>query len=207
MQGKKIKNGNIESALSRFLEDEQHLVLGFKKGENGVDHQIFKGSLDHYSLVNPVFGANAALYLRRLFARGLQVMLMLRPCEIRAYVELVKLTQVEREDIIAVSIDCPGTVSSKEKKDDVPTEVDQLADYFKNADSMRWACSVCSERRGVVGDAGVRIDKSGNFWIVPYTEKGEGLLSNIEGEYEEVPAEMLIEKNAKMDKFQVDMET
>ena len=160
MKGKKLKSGDIENALNQFLKEDQHLVLGFEKGKNGVSHQIFKGSLDHYSLLNPVFGANAALYLRRIFSKGSQVMLMLRPCEIRAYVELHKLTQIEREDIIAVSIDCPGTVSSKEKKDDVPTEAGQLAEYFKSPDSMRWACSVCREKRGVVGDAGIRIDKA-----------------------------------------------
>jgi len=207
MKGKKLKSGEIENALNRFLKNEQHLVLGFRKDESGVSQQIFKGNIDNYSLLNPVFGSNAALYLRRLFSKGLKVMLMLRPCEIRAYVELHKLTQIEREDIIAVSIDCPGTVSSKEKKDVVPTEAGQLAEYFKNSDSMRWACSVCSEKRGVVGDAGIRIDKANNYWIIPYTEKGEALLSDIEGESEEVPAEMLTPKNTKMDMFQVDMAT
>jgi formate dehydrogenase (coenzyme F420) beta subunit len=207
MKGKKLKPGHIENALNQFLKEEQHLVLGFQKGENGVSHQIFKGSINHYSLLNPTFGANAALYLRRLFSKGSQVMLMLRPCEIRAYVELHKLTQIEREDIIAVSIDCPGTVSSKEKKDDIPTEVDQLTEYFKNPDSMRWACSVCSEKRGVLGDAGVRIDKNGNFWLIPYTEKGESLLSLVEGEPEEVPTEMLMGETKKAEKFQVDMAT
>ncbi|HNS13690.1 MAG TPA: 4Fe-4S binding protein [Syntrophorhabdaceae bacterium] len=207
MKGKKLKSGEIENALNQFLKNEQHLVLGFKKGESGVSHQLFKGALDHYSLVNPVFGSNAALYLRRLFSKGLKVMLMLRPCEIRAYVELVKLTQIEREDVVAVSIDCFGTVSSKEKKDDVPVEADKLTGYFKDKDSMRWACSVCRERRGVVGDAGVRIDKSGDFWMVPYTEKGEDLVSGIEGEFEEAPADMLIAESAKTDKFQVDMGT
>ena len=207
MKGRKLKSGDIESALNQFLKDDQHLLLGFEKGENGVSHKIFKGSLDHYSLLNPVFGANAALYLRRLFSKGYQVMLMLRPCEIRAYVELHKLTQIEREDIIAVSIDCLGTISSKEKKDDVPAEADQLTDYFKSSDSMRWACSVCGERRGVVGDAGVRIDKNGALWLVPYTEKGETLLSLMEGESEEVPEEMLIGASTKADQFQVDMET
>jgi formate dehydrogenase subunit beta len=207
MKGRKLKKGDIESALNEFLKGDQHLVLGFEKGENGVSPKIFKGSLDHYSLLNPVFGANAALYLRRLFSKGCQVMLMLRPCEIRAYVELQKLTQIEREDIIAVSIDCPGTISSKDKKGDVPTEADQLTDYFKSSDSMRWACSVCGERRGVVGDAGVRIDRNGNFWLIPYTEKGETLLARMEGESEEVPAETLIGESKKADKFQVDMET
>jgi len=207
MKGKKLKSGDIENALNQFLKDDRHLVLGFRKDDSGVSHQIFKDSLDRHSLLNPVFGANGALYLRRLFSKGLTVMLMLRPCEIRAYVELHKLTQVEREDIIAVSIDCLGTVSSKEKKDGVPTEAAELTDYFKNPDTMRWACSVCREKRGVVGDAGVRIDKAGNFWIIPYTEKGEGLLSLIEGEAEEAPPELQIGESKKPDKFQVDMTT
>ncbi len=207
MKGRKLKRQDIERALNEFLKDERHLLLGFEKSENGLSPKVFKGSVDHYSLLNPVFGANAALYLRRLFSKGCQVMLMLRPCEIRAYVELQKLTQIEREDIIAVSVDCPGTISSKDKKDDLPTEADQLMAYFEGSDSMRSACSVCRERRGVVGDAGIRIDKGGNFWLIPYTEKGEAILSLVEGESEEAPAEMLIGESKKPEKFQVNMET
>jgi formate dehydrogenase (coenzyme F420) beta subunit len=205
MRGKKIKDGGIEAALSRFLTDEQHLVFGFEKGEDGVNHRIFKNTIDHQALLNPAFGTNGALYLRRLFSKGTKIIVMLRPCEIRAYVELNKLSQIEREDIIAVSVDCLGAVSSKEKGD-VPVEPDQLQDYFKTNDSMRWACKVCRERRGVVGDAGVRMDKNGSFWTFPYTEKGEEFLSLIEGEPEDGPTEMLIAASESAGKFQVDME-
>ncbi len=135
-------------------------------------------------------------------------MLMLRPCEIRAYVELHKLTQIEREDIIAVSIDCPGTVSSKEKKDDVPTEADQLTDYFKNTDSMRWACSVCRERRGVVGDAGVRIDKNGTFWAHSlYGKRGDPFSPLWRVNPKRLPRRCSSSESKKPEKFQVDMET
>jgi formate dehydrogenase subunit beta len=72
---------------------------------------------------------------------------------------------------------------------------------------MRWACSVCREKRGVLGDAGIRIDKTGNYWVIPYTEKGEVLLSLAEGEPEEVSSDMLIGESKKADKFQVDMAT
>ncbi len=161
MQGKQINSGTIENALNQFLQDEHHLVLGFEKGKDGVNHKIFKNSLQHFSLFNPVFSINGALYLRRLFSKASQIILMLRPCEIRAYSELTKLTQIEREGITAVSIDCFGAVSSKEKTEGIPTEMDQLKDYFKDSSKMRWACQVCRERRGVVGDAGVRIDKNG----------------------------------------------
>ena len=36
MKGKKLKSGEIENALNRFLKDEQHLVLGFKKDESRI---------------------------------------------------------------------------------------------------------------------------------------------------------------------------
>jgi formate dehydrogenase subunit beta len=207
MQGKNIKNGNLESALSLFLQDEHHMVLGFEKTENGLWHRIFKNGLDHYALLNPVFGTNGALYLRRLFSKGAQIILMLRPCEIRAYVELVKLSQIEREDVIAVSVDCFGAVSSKDgNADELPTEADKIRQALSNGVKMRFGCEVCRERRGVVGDAGIRMDRKGSFWALPYTEKGESFLSLIEGEPEEGPAEMLLESTKKAEKFQVDMD-
>jgi formate dehydrogenase (coenzyme F420) beta subunit len=207
MQGKQINSGSIEAALNDFLKDERHLVLGFEKGENGVGHRIFKKNIGGQALLNPWFGTNGALYLRRLFSKGAQIILLLRPCEIRAYIELVKLNQIEREDIVAVSIDCFGALSSKEKADDVPTEADGLRDYFQNHDAMRWACKACRERRGIVGDAGIRIDKNGLLWAFSYTEKGETFLSLIEGDSEEGPLEMLMESNETGEKFKVDMET
>jgi formate dehydrogenase (coenzyme F420) beta subunit len=209
MQAKQIKDNEIEKALNRFLAEEQHLVLGFEKKEDGVSHGVFKNNLSNFSLFNPLFGTNGALYLRRLFSKGTKIILMLRPCEIRAYNELTKLTQIEREGIIAVSIDCLGAVSSKEKGDKLPpTEVEGLKDYFKDTDKMRWACKMCRERRGVVGDAGIRIDRNGNLWAVPYTEKGETFLSLLEGEPAESPAEaeMLVAAAQKAEKFQTNMD-
>lgn len=35
--------------------------------------------------------------------------IVLHPCQIRAYIELVKLQQAERENVLTISIDCPGT--------------------------------------------------------------------------------------------------
>jgi formate dehydrogenase subunit beta len=206
MQAKKLKNGAVEGALNEFLKDEQHLVIGFEKDKNGINHRIFKNSIDRYSLLNPLFGANGALFLRRLFEKGAKIILLLRPCEIRAFVELVKLTQVECQDIIAVSVDCFGTVSTKEKIDEIPTEVGALDTYMKETEKMRWACKVCREPRGVVGDAGIRIDKSGAFWAFSYTEKGETFLPLIEGNVEEASKEMLIGEKEPLSRFQSDMD-
>jgi formate dehydrogenase (coenzyme F420) beta subunit len=206
MRGKRTKKGSIEDALNQFLKEELHLVLGFEKTENGVGHRVFRDSLDGFSLFNPEFSTNGALYLRRLFAKGSQVALVLRPCEIRAYVELHKLTQIEREDIIAFSVDCFGAVSSKEGTEGLPVEMEELKNRFKSAPSTRYACSTCRERRGVVGDGGVRISRDGELWFVPYTEKGEAFVSTIEGDMEEVPEEMFLDAGSPPERFQISME-
>ncbi|MDR2017403.1 MAG: 4Fe-4S binding protein [Syntrophobacterales bacterium] len=204
MQGKQIKIDTIKDALNEFLKDEQHLVLGFETSKDGVRHRIFKSSLEHFSLLNPFFDVNGALYLRRLFSRGSQIILLLRPCEIRAYSELVKLNQIEREGITAVSIDCFGAVSAKDGENETLADVDQPKDYFKDTEKMRWTCLVCRERRGVVGDAGIRIGKDGTIWVFPYTGKGENFLSLLSGELQEA-VEMAIVEHAKPEKFATDM--
>jgi formate dehydrogenase subunit beta len=206
MQVKPIKDGALERALNRFLSDDRHLILGFEKGDDGVRHRIFHTSLDRHTLLNPFFDVNGALYLRRLFSKGTKVMLLLRPCEIRAYQELVTLSQVEPEDIIAISVDCVGTVSSKERTEGVPLDAEGLVDYFKDPDRMRPACRTCGERRGVFGDAGIRIDKDGALWAFSYAEKGDSFLALLEGDSDAGPPEMLLAESPKQEKFQTDME-
>jgi len=203
MQAKRITNGELEGALNKLLSEDQYLVMGFEKGSGNVYHRIFKEKLDNYALTNPVFATNGALYLRRLFAKGAQIVLMLRPCEIRSYIELAKLTQIEPADIIAVSVDCFGTVSSK-KEGDVPAG-EELKGLTKDADRARWACANCRERRGVVGDAGIRLDANGTYWAVSYTDKGKTFLSLIDGEAEEAPEQMEVGPGEVRAAFQVDM--
>jgi formate dehydrogenase subunit beta len=209
MRGKRVNSETVQAAFNRFLEDETHLVLGFEKGQHGVSHRVFKGKVEALSLVNPVFSGNGALYVRRLFAKGARIVLMLRPCEVRAYVELQKLAQMEREDIIAVSIDCPGAVSSKEQEGEAPFSGDLAPDAFKEDGAGRLACVTCGERRGVVGDAGLRIARDGSLWTIPYTDRGEEFLSLFENEAEETSDPMLLEEPApaSAEPFQTDMET
>lgn len=208
MLGKKVKNGAIEDALNRFLKekDKNKLVIGFEDKENGVFLRAFGDHVENFSLFNPFFGINNALHFRRLFSKGTKIILLLRPCEIRAYVELIKLSQIEREDIIAVSIDCPGTISSKSINNNIPLEAKKLKEYLEGNDMLRWACKTCREKRGVVGDAGIRIDQDGFTWAVPYNNKGDDFLSLIDGELEEINVGMLISESKRIDKFQSEMD-
>jgi formate dehydrogenase subunit beta len=206
MLSKRVSSETIERGLDRFLDDDRHLVLGFEKSAQGVSHRVFKGKVENLCLFNPVFSTNGAFYLRRLFAKGTRLLLVLRPCEIRAYVELQKLAQVAREDIIAVSIDCFGAVSSKAEANDIPLEPAPLQEYFDKLTDGRPACTTCRERRGIVGDGGVRFTKDGGMRAFAYTDRGEEFLSLFEGEAEETADEIFITgPRQDAERFQTDM--
>ena len=62
----------------------------------------------------PVFPVNAAKIVSRLTRRpsGGRVAVVLRPCEIRAFIELVKLKQARTEEVVLIGTDCLGTYSN-----------------------------------------------------------------------------------------------
>lgn len=77
--------------------------------------------LDGIDPLAPAFPMNTARIVSRLTRKpmGGKVVAVLRPCEIRAFVELVKLKQGLTDDIIILSIDCLGAYKN--------------SDYFKFA--------------------------------------------------------------------------
>ncbi len=66
----------------------------------------------------PSFAFNAAKVVSRLTRKptGEKMAVMLRPCEIRAFVELVKLKQGRREDVVIIGHDCLGAYTNRDYK-------------------------------------------------------------------------------------------
>ena len=62
--------------------------------------------------LSPAFPMNGAKVLAKLTRRpsGGKIAALLRPCEMRAFVELVKLKQARTEDVVLVSLDCLGAL-------------------------------------------------------------------------------------------------
>lgn len=62
----------------------------------------------------PAFPLNAAKIASRLTRKsaGTRTLLVLRPCEIRAFFELVKLNQGRMEEVVILGIDCLGACSN-----------------------------------------------------------------------------------------------
>jgi formate dehydrogenase subunit beta len=72
------------------------------------------GKLDGADPLAPVFPINAAKVVSKLTRKPLKgkVAAVLRPCEIRAFIELVKLKQGSVEDVILIGLDCLGAYSN-----------------------------------------------------------------------------------------------
>jgi len=66
--------------------------------------------------LSPAFPLNAAKIVSRLTRKpmGAKVAAVLRPCEIRAFVELVKLKQGRTEEVILIGVDCLGAFQNKD---------------------------------------------------------------------------------------------
>jgi formate dehydrogenase subunit beta len=70
--------------------------------------------LDDVDPMTPAFPMNAATIVSRLTRKpvGSIIAAVLRPCEIRAFCELVKLKQGSLEDLLIISVDCLGAFSN-----------------------------------------------------------------------------------------------
>ncbi len=72
--------------------------------------------LEQADPLSPCFPMNSARLISRLTRKpgNRKIAAVLRPCEIRALVELVKLKQARLDDLIVISMDCLGAYSNKD---------------------------------------------------------------------------------------------
>jgi len=91
---------------------------------------------------------------------------LLRPCESRARVELVKLKQASLENLLIIGLDCYGTVP--------------LADFKEhNRVPVRDACSVCEYPVAPVADIEVALigaDQESEIYLIGRTDAGKDAL-------------------------------
>jgi formate dehydrogenase (coenzyme F420) beta subunit len=115
-----IKDGDILTALRtslRTLLSSGHvdaLLAPCRVGRgDAVVHTLIvdEAMLDDCDPLAPVLPANAAALVSRLTAvdTGRRLGVVLRPCELRALVELTKLHQITLEHVTTIGIDCLGT--------------------------------------------------------------------------------------------------
>lgn len=120
----------------------------------------------------PVMPGNAAQVVSRITRLGpaqKRLGVVLRPCEIRALVELVKLKQADVENITVIGMDCPGTLSLSDYRDSTKTP------------EMRKACRVCDYPAPVNADITIGLmgpEDSQVILLQADNNRGENLLQD-----------------------------
>jgi formate dehydrogenase (coenzyme F420) beta subunit len=161
-KGKEIGTA-IETLLSALLEMEEIsavLVPRRLPMKNTVMPTLITQP-DHLQGVDPLspaFPLNGAKILSRLTRKPFpgKVAAVMRPCEIRAFIELVKLNQGSFENLIIIGSDCLGAFSNTDylkwgEENPVPTSREYIEATIKGAGTeagdrhLATACRACEQ--------------------------------------------------------------
>lgn len=104
---------------------------------------------DPLAFVMPVNSGTILSDMTKVTPSKKKIAAVLKSCEIRALIELVKLKQASLDSIIIIGIDCPGTYSVNDYRAIIEEGKSPMSKFLKNIKeekddkSMRMACRVC----------------------------------------------------------------
>ena len=159
-------------------------------------------SADPLSPAYPLNSAKIASRLTRKSAGG-RTVLVLRPCEVRAFFELVKLHQGHVEEVVIVGIDCLGAYrntdylkfSRGQGKDATRRFYEKVLnddDTALTGVDLAAACRVCDQPFADGADVaiGLRgVDTSNHLLVTSQTDKGDALLAELGLDAADIPAQ------------------
>jgi formate dehydrogenase subunit beta len=148
--------------------------------------------IDPFTPSFPLNGARMAARVTRGDGDG-KIAAVLRPCEVRAFIELVKLNQGASESVIVISPDCLGAMTNIDYrhyaagKDPAEATLGFLRAAFAGKTEfdgvpMARACMACEHPAAVAADISIGIpgaDLDKEIYAVSNTPKGEGLLTRL----------------------------
>jgi formate dehydrogenase subunit beta len=148
---------------------------------------------------------------------------VLRPCEIRALVELVKLQQVSLDPFLVIGFDCWGTYSVPDylaKVAEGSKDSSVTADFLKEVtagnlpEQLRGACRVCQYPAPASADLAIHLigeDVDKQISVMAQTEKGKELFNALgleetppSKEREQALAKLIEQKKQLAEKDEID---
>lgn len=180
---------------------ETHTVAGVitlrKTSPDSAAHTLVTDSkaIEETDALAPYFPGNVADFVKKLTRIAPpkeKILVILRPCEMRAAIELTKLAQIQNENIIWLAFDCPGTIPRKDiKGKEIPTGDDFYAKAMESDDGIRSVCAGCDYVRADTADIGfLAFEKDAPF--IAYTDTGKEFMKSIgENFVNEAPTEGL----------------
>ncbi len=184
-------NGFLKDLFAKKVVDMMLVPLAHPAGTNVVQALVADPAyLDNADVFAPVMPVNAARIVQsitRLTPVDKKTAIVIRPCEMRAFVELVKLHQIQTENLLLIGIDCPGAYSVKyypefvaEKKtsDEFVKKYDRWAEDTK----LRSGCQICEYPYPLTADITVGVfggDPTKSLLLQAETAKGEEALTKL----------------------------
>jgi formate dehydrogenase subunit beta len=195
----KVEGRNPEQALrdlfARWLKESRlTAILAPAYSESGAATMALfadPAKLDACAPLLPAMAVNAASIVAEIAAEpapAAKVGLFLRPCELRAVVELIKLRQVLPDGLVLIGIDCPGTYRAAGFRERRGTDADfdnrfvrEQAGWAQQPE-FRTGCRLCEYPTPLVSDLaigyiGMNPDES--LWVEARTDKGTSLLEGL----------------------------
>ncbi|MGB2798418.1 MAG: Coenzyme F420 hydrogenase/dehydrogenase, beta subunit C-terminal domain [Dehalococcoidia bacterium] len=196
-----VQNGNLIETLNGFwrqlLEKElvdallipQELPSGSNVVQTLVSDVQKLESPNPLAPVMPVNSARIISQMTKVTPSPKKVGVVLRSCELRALIELVKLKQASLENLVLIGIDCFGTYSVKDYvklAQDGSSPVDAFIKAVKEGKedpSLRQVCQMCEypvpmNADITIGLIGIDFEKS--ILIQASTPEGERILEALE---------------------------
>lgn len=134
----------------------------------------------------PIMPVNAAKALKRYTRKGkgnLKIAALMKPCEIRATIELTKLNQVHLEDVTLFSYDCVGALPMREYIDDPKTGDTKFSKLLneKKWDSkdVKTICRICDKFSISASDLHFALTDE-DLILISNSNKGEKLISALD---------------------------
>jgi formate dehydrogenase (coenzyme F420) beta subunit len=196
----KIKENDVVGSINDFLRQLlssgkiQALLVPQSTPSKKVVYPVLiadpkKLHSDIIAPVLPVATATVVSKLTKVQPPSKPIGVVMRACQIRALVELVKLNQASLSNIIIIGVDCPGTfpinvyADFPEKKTPTHFLLETLLKKTKDADQyLRSACHVCKDPIPtnadiVLGFYGIDLDKE--LIVEAHSEIGRELIKDI----------------------------
>jgi formate dehydrogenase subunit beta len=155
-----VNNGDTLGAVREVLRSllDKKIVDALLVPVEGAQHSIMPAlvknatRLDHANPFAPVMAFNSARLVSMLTrdTTNAKVGVVLRSCEIRALIELVKFNQAKLDNAIIIGVDCLGTFTVPEYASALQNTPDLLTQMFTHARdasangfAFRSACAMC----------------------------------------------------------------
>ncbi len=199
-----VNNQDILATLRQFLGtvlelDEISAIL--TPQQLPMNHVVMPAlitdpeQLKHADPLAPYFPTNAARIVSRLTRKSMggKAAVVLRACEIRAFIELVKLNQGQMDELVIIATDCLGAYGNTDYLNNVGDDPDAFTGRFiekaltdQNASldgaELTQACKACEHPTpdgadlliGLVG-----IDVKQQLLVKAQTQRGEELMAKL----------------------------